>query len=354
MVTTPSGAQLSEDGQWWWDGSQWQPVAAASQDATDSGTTQAADTGAGQVSGPGLVGLERTAVGWEMTFEGYTEVGAVAGYLWPTGMPDGVTITPLVIVTEPAQVGKFQLTGLSLAALQTMQPWAANWFAQVGVVDTSTTSSNPPTGPTGPTDAQRAAAARLGLPDVSDADFSEKMRQWAWDNIETGSIAIDVAELGGALVEVASTGEALALGMLVDEMSPIGVALDLVVLFHAVIEAFEVADRREATKGFIYGLGWQVLGMPRSEPVFNPNSETWLTGESFEELSKAFMEGVDNGMQKATEVKVHNQLALRIAYLMATNQAATALNAANDILTTTWQSTDQGIGTVITLQAPEV
>jgi hypothetical protein len=97
-----------------------------------------------------------------------------------------------------------------------------------------------------------------------------------------------------------------------------------------------------------------VLGMPRSEPVFNPNSETWLTGESFEELSKAFMEGVDNGMQKATEVKVHNQLALRIAYLMATNQAATALNAANDILTTTWQSTDQGIGTVITLQAPEV
>jgi hypothetical protein len=26
MMTMPDGAQLSEDGQWWWDGSQWQPV----------------------------------------------------------------------------------------------------------------------------------------------------------------------------------------------------------------------------------------------------------------------------------------------------------------------------------------
>ena len=26
MTDVPEGAQLSEDGQWWWDGQEWQPV----------------------------------------------------------------------------------------------------------------------------------------------------------------------------------------------------------------------------------------------------------------------------------------------------------------------------------------
>ena len=26
MTQVPAGAQLSDDGNWWWDGSQWQPV----------------------------------------------------------------------------------------------------------------------------------------------------------------------------------------------------------------------------------------------------------------------------------------------------------------------------------------
>ena len=27
MTNVPDGAQLSDDGQWWWDGQNWQPVA---------------------------------------------------------------------------------------------------------------------------------------------------------------------------------------------------------------------------------------------------------------------------------------------------------------------------------------
>jgi hypothetical protein len=31
MTQMPTGAPLSDDGQWWWDGSQWQPVEGAAQ-----------------------------------------------------------------------------------------------------------------------------------------------------------------------------------------------------------------------------------------------------------------------------------------------------------------------------------
>jgi CARDB protein len=41
MATMPQGAQLSEDGQWWWDGAQWQQV--------DGGT--GGDGGGGQQQG---------------------------------------------------------------------------------------------------------------------------------------------------------------------------------------------------------------------------------------------------------------------------------------------------------------
>jgi hypothetical protein len=38
MSNVPEGAQLSEDGQWWWDGSQWQPVGGQSSDSSTGGT----------------------------------------------------------------------------------------------------------------------------------------------------------------------------------------------------------------------------------------------------------------------------------------------------------------------------
>jgi hypothetical protein len=32
-MTTPAGAQLSEDGNYWWDGAQWQPVSSSTGEA---------------------------------------------------------------------------------------------------------------------------------------------------------------------------------------------------------------------------------------------------------------------------------------------------------------------------------
>jgi hypothetical protein len=35
MTDVPEGAQLSEDGQWWWDGEQWQPVGGGTSETTE-------------------------------------------------------------------------------------------------------------------------------------------------------------------------------------------------------------------------------------------------------------------------------------------------------------------------------
>jgi len=39
-MAAPDGAQLSEDGNYWWDGSQWQPVADSSTASSSSGGTE--------------------------------------------------------------------------------------------------------------------------------------------------------------------------------------------------------------------------------------------------------------------------------------------------------------------------
>jgi hypothetical protein len=64
MTQVPTGAQLSDDGQWWWDGNQWQPVpdagAAPAQASTAEATpasgadpASASSQGAGQLSEDG-------------------------------------------------------------------------------------------------------------------------------------------------------------------------------------------------------------------------------------------------------------------------------------------------------------
>ena len=54
MSNTPEGAQLSDDGQWWWDGENWQPV-----DTSGGGATPS------EVAGQGCAGVrfrqQRTA-----------------------------------------------------------------------------------------------------------------------------------------------------------------------------------------------------------------------------------------------------------------------------------------------------
>lgn len=42
MSNVPDGAQLSEDGQWWWDGTQWQAVEGGSGTPPESGSSPGA------------------------------------------------------------------------------------------------------------------------------------------------------------------------------------------------------------------------------------------------------------------------------------------------------------------------
>jgi hypothetical protein len=47
MTEAPEGAQLSDDGQWWWDGQDWQPVPQSADPQSD--TTQGDDRTAARV-----------------------------------------------------------------------------------------------------------------------------------------------------------------------------------------------------------------------------------------------------------------------------------------------------------------
>ncbi len=105
--------------------------------------------------GPGLVQIQRSGRRWDLTFEGYTETGAVGGYLWPGGVPTGIQITPLVVLEDPVQRGEFELTGLTTEAIQSMDPSIANWFAQEAVgMDDSTDPLEPSSSSTGPDTAE--------------------------------------------------------------------------------------------------------------------------------------------------------------------------------------------------------
>jgi hypothetical protein len=72
MSNVPEGAQLSDDGQWWWDGENWQAVGDGSSPAQAQGTFQL------QLSTPRLNG---SAIEWDVSNVGSAEA--------PTGTPAG-------------------------------------------------------------------------------------------------------------------------------------------------------------------------------------------------------------------------------------------------------------------------
>jgi hypothetical protein len=59
MSNVPEGAQLSDDGHWWWDGQQWQAVTQDGDSSSGAASGEGAATGEGAVNGE--VPDERTA-----------------------------------------------------------------------------------------------------------------------------------------------------------------------------------------------------------------------------------------------------------------------------------------------------
>jgi hypothetical protein len=80
-----------------------------------------------------VVEIDRIGDIWHLTIRGFTEAGAVGGYIWPSGIPPGVRIVPLIVVEKPAQIGLFELTGVTLAALKKMNSPFDSWFIAEGI-----------------------------------------------------------------------------------------------------------------------------------------------------------------------------------------------------------------------------
>lgn len=266
--------------------------------------------------GPGLVQIKRLDTGWDLLFEGYTEVGAVGGYLWPAGVPEGVQINALVVVEEPAQVGEFELTGLTLDAQQSMEPWIANWFAQEALgIDDSAVTPDPSSGAT--SDPGEAPVVNVKMDE-------NQLVEWVHGQLEGTHMIGDVAEIVGNFAD-----EGSALAAVGEILGPTGVIASTIIVLWATVRAFGTGTRIQEQMGFCYGVMWEIFGLPNGTKAFHEGG-----GDNPDDLREAFFEGVAEGREKAQDVKVHNAIMMKVAYYIASGQAdrtATLQNTINEL-----------------------
>ena len=100
----------------------------------------------------GLLEIEREGDTWSLLVDGIGDAAVVGTYLWPTtSLPDGVRIrfviqqegTRQASPGQPYQIGWYDLTGLSTAALSTMDPWCRHWFEELGGTATPNAARTP-------------------------------------------------------------------------------------------------------------------------------------------------------------------------------------------------------------------
>jgi hypothetical protein len=262
------------------------------------------------------VQVHRTDNGWQVTVEGYTEAGAVGGYLWPGGVPAGVSIELLVAVVEPSQFGTFEIRGLTLEALQAMDPAFATLFA-----DASVMTADPPSPQDSTPQQPPPASSGPGVPVQMDEN---ELKEWVHGILEGGHYVGDTAELVGIF---ASEGTKLA--ALAEVLGPVGEVTGTIVVLWAVVHAFGTGTRLEEQLGFCYGLMWETFGMPDGVKRFT----AWAPNTA-DELRNAFYDGVGEGRDKAKDVKVHNAIMAKVAYNMAvdhTSQNTAQWNLVNEL-----------------------
>lgn len=101
MPEQPADAPLSEDGQWWWDGAEWQPVEAGPQASYDPGSTEV-----GQLSDDGQ---------WRWDGSQWQPAGDDA----PVPLPDDLR-------EEMANFGEYYPEVMALAYANDMEDWLIN------------------------------------------------------------------------------------------------------------------------------------------------------------------------------------------------------------------------------------
>ena len=105
MPEQPADAPLSEDGQWWWDGADWQPVAAGPQASYDPNTTEV-----GQLSDDG-----------QWRWDG-TQWQPAAG----SGGDGDAVVLPDDLRHEMANFGEYYPEIMALAEANDMEDWLIN------------------------------------------------------------------------------------------------------------------------------------------------------------------------------------------------------------------------------------
>jgi hypothetical protein len=300
VTVIPQDAPRSDDGQWWWDGTQWQPTTAV---ATPGSPPPVAETGE-------LPRMRRSEQGWVLTLKA-TDAAAVERTLWPNGMPPGVTLTAHS-VNEQDQIGSFLIVGLTMETVQTMEPSWANWMAQAVMFPSEPEGSGQH--PQGTAPAQR--------------EITQEQAEFEWRTfISEGTKT--VLEIASWFAEEGSKFLTFFEGF----AGPVGDVMMLYDMFSAVIEAFQEEMKDEKRHGYVFGLIWQVMGLPNVAPTMrDANSPQWSM-HSFEEHVEAFNDGVQEGRSKASsDLVLHNSIAARIAYHMALEHS-TENSAAQDTLT---------------------
>jgi hypothetical protein len=307
------------------------------------------------VSNP--VEVKKSSKGWDVTLEGYTEASAAGAYLWPKGIPAGITVTPLIVVTEPSQVGEFEITGLTINALESMEPAVASRIADASVMTADDGSS----GDSGSAD-HSGGATDGTAPKVDihlDETTKEQIEEWIKEGLDGTHEIADVAEVttylakavanatgvpvaessfaevaageGASSVGEAAAAVAEALEVVNAALGPIGGIALVVWVGFEVVEAFKSERRSEVIQGFAYGTMWQALNEPDHLPKFAPG----LT-YSADELQEAFVEGVANGRDKARDVVTRNKIILAVA--RESLRSDLPLDAAQQVLSAIWRA----------------
>ncbi len=302
MTVIPMDAPRSDDGQWWWDGTQWQPVTAV---ATPGSPPPVEETRS-------LPSLRRSGQGWLLTVKGVTDAGTMTGVLWPNGAPAEVSVAEQS-VNQNDQIATFQIQGLTMATVQTMEASWANWFAQEVMF---------------PEEPQGGGGPEPQVPADVPMDAEKAESEWkTWISEGTHT----VLEFASWFVEEGSRFLTFFEGF----AGPVGDVLMLYDLFSAVIEAFQEELKDEQRHGYVFGMIWQVMGLPDVQPQME-EKEPWAVTpglHSFEEHAAAFNEGVQEGRRRiASDLVLHNAIAGRIAYHMV-KEHSTEGSAAQDTLT---------------------
>lgn len=270
--------------------------------------------------------LTRSAHGWVLQIHGFTEAAALAGYLWPHGVPHGVTVTAQLVVTEPAQIGDFEFTGLTTEAVSEMDPWWSQYFlsATLLVAEEPAPQRHPDAHPDD-----------AGVPEISGGDAAEEIKEYVLDGTHG---VLTVVEIAGMFAKhgskLAHFGEWIA--------GPIGDIAAVIEVLYLTWHAFGEKLRDEKNRGVFFGIIWQVIGHPDQEPMYNEDDFfAKMPWDSFEEMKQAFDEGVADGRASAGDTRTHNMVAAAIAWQMHIH-GVDENTAAGFVLTEVWRHATGG------------